>query len=307
MIDVNALKTTLQIDLKFRISELSWSPDGKRILFESMDTHEIYVVDADGSNLTQLTDDPAYDFSPVWSPDGRQISFNSNRSGNFQIYLMEADGSNVICVTNDSFNSFFPTWSPDGSRIAFESDRDGNPEIYSMDIDGSHVTRLTNDPASDSLPMYSPDGKFILFRSFRNEPDFPGCAQGGNYDCNGDIYIIEVDNMEETHLTTDQGDDWSPRWSPDGKQVAFQNTSSMLSDAIYIVDRDGTNLTRLTNLADGIHSYSPAWSPDGKYITFNYYSQETGSQIVLMAADGSNFVVLTNDQSKSILSPLWQP
>ena len=101
---------------------------------------EIYVMDADGSNVIRLTNNPTPDLFPALSPDGSRIAFTFDRG----IYVMEADGSNVIRLTN--YPDAFAAWSPDGSRIAFESGRDGIPEIYVMDADGSNVIRLTNNP-----------------------------------------------------------------------------------------------------------------------------------------------------------------
>src|SRR5437660_2773480 len=80
----------------------------------------IYVMNADGSNQTRLTDD-SYNAEPAWSPDGTKIAFSSNRDGKFSIYSMDADGENVIRLTNNPLAGIEeqPNWSPDGTRIAF--------------------------------------------------------------------------------------------------------------------------------------------------------------------------------------------
>jgi Tol biopolymer transport system component len=136
----------------------SWSPDGKRIAFESdrNGNWEIYVMNADGSEVTNLTQNQASDYAASWSPDGRRLAFQSSRSGNEDIYVMNADGSEVICLTNNPASDWYPSWSPDGKRIAFESDRNGNPDIYIMNSDGSGVIRLVDNPAYDSQPSWSP-------------------------------------------------------------------------------------------------------------------------------------------------------
>src|SRR3990172_1866268 len=78
---------------------------------------EIFVMDADGGNPVNLTNNPAHDGAPKWSPDGRRIAFVREAD----IYVMDADGTNVIRLTNDSYWDFAPAWSPDGSQIAFGS------------------------------------------------------------------------------------------------------------------------------------------------------------------------------------------
>ena len=108
---------------------------------------EIYVMDADGGNLRNLTNHPGGDWSPSWSPDGKRIAFVSQRDGNAEIYVMDADGGNPQNLTNNPGRDSSPSWSPDGKRIAFHSDRDNdrdhNIEIYVMDADGQNEQRLT--------------------------------------------------------------------------------------------------------------------------------------------------------------------
>ena len=94
------------------ITDPAWSPDGKRIAvtFKKDENWEIYVMDIDGTNLIQLTDNPAWDYDPTWSPDGEKIAFTSNRDGNNEIYVMNADGSNQVNVTNNPAKDRYPDW-----------------------------------------------------------------------------------------------------------------------------------------------------------------------------------------------------
>jgi Tol biopolymer transport system component len=118
----------------------AWSPDGTRIAYRGhdarMNNRGLYVINNDGSNAWQLTEDPS-DTSPDWSPRGAQIAFMSHRSGNWDLYLIESDGSGLKPLTTDPSNEGLPCWSPDGDRIAFISDRGGQWGLYTMAADGS--------------------------------------------------------------------------------------------------------------------------------------------------------------------------
>ena len=136
-----------------------WSPDGQLIVFVSdrddpdpNDDHRIsniYVMSADGSGVTQLTDNSASDALPIWSPDGRWIAFISNRDGDYEIYVMNANGSGATQLTDNSAFDIPYAWSPDGRWIAFASDLDGDRELYLVRPDGSGLTKLTDNDSND--------------------------------------------------------------------------------------------------------------------------------------------------------------
>ena len=117
---------------------------------------EIYVMSADGSNQTRLTNNPASDTSPTWSPDGTRIAFVSNRDGDPNIYVMNADGTGVTKLTSDPGVDENPTYSPDGSKIAFDSDRAGQPQIFVMNTNGTSQTNLSNNGSSEIDPSSRP-------------------------------------------------------------------------------------------------------------------------------------------------------
>ena len=268
---------------------------------------EIYVMDTDGGNPQNLTNDPSDDRDPSWSPDGERIVFYSNRDGHvidgwstYEIYVMDANGGNPQNLTNDLNDDRFPAWSPDGKRIAFVSDRDGPAhyfDIYVMDADGDNLQRLTNDPRDDRHPSWSPDGKRIVF----------GARRDGHFETKFavtyEIYVMDADGSNPQRLTENRKNDWLPSWSPDGKRIAFASDrkGDLVNIEIYVMDADGSNLQRLTE--NRIHDWFPSWSPDSERIAF--VSERDGNkEIYVMDADGGNLQRLTNNPHSDIY-PAW--
>jgi len=149
----------------------AWSPDGTRIAFSSDrqgGAATIYVMNADGSNVSRVLTGRQPGFDPKWSPDGARIVFSYG-----DILVVNADGSGVVNLTNDPGNDFDPAWSPNGSQIAFASNRDGANDIWLMNADGTGRTNLTKNLAfpgapgytDNSSPAWSPDGLRIVFTS----------------------------------------------------------------------------------------------------------------------------------------------
>ena len=192
---------------------------------------EIYVMNADGTGQTRLTNNPAFDSDPAWSPDGAKIAFMSSRDGNDEIYVMTADGTGRTRLTTNEATDSSPAWLPDASaietsapplatpppaastvsgHIAFFSSRDGNREIYVMTVDGTGQTRLNNNPAFDVAPTWSPDGAKIAFRSDRDKND--------------EIYVMNADGSSETRLTDNPARDSDPAWSPIAGKIAFSSS-----------------------------------------------------------------------------------
>ena len=125
-----------------------WFPNQERIAYVSCNGNcEIFMMNSDGQNPQNLTNNPSWDFFPVVSPDGSKMIFLSDRSGQTKIYIMDSINSDVRKLGDDSFEVYyFPTWSPDGTRIAFAGDTDGdriNDTIFMMDITTGNFGKLT--------------------------------------------------------------------------------------------------------------------------------------------------------------------
>ena len=120
----------------------AWSPDGAQIAYTQFASDaEIFVMDADGSNGRDLSNDPATeDYDPSWSPDGTKIAFaRATDSSNFDIWVMDADGTHQTQLTTEPAFDGYPAWSPDGTHIAFTRPLDdGQNDIFVMNADGSN-------------------------------------------------------------------------------------------------------------------------------------------------------------------------
>ena len=135
--------------------DATWSPDGSMIAFASSRSgqRQLFVANANGKQVNQVTDLNNMGGRSTWSPDGTKLAFYRGPAGDRDIYVINIDGSGLQRLTNGGDN-LGPSWSPDGEWIAFTSFRDGNNEIYIVRSDGKRETRLTTSPTSDWQPRW---------------------------------------------------------------------------------------------------------------------------------------------------------
>jgi dipeptidyl aminopeptidase/acylaminoacyl peptidase len=196
-------------------------PDGNKIAFQSnRDTAtQIFVMNADGSGVVNISNTSSDESYPSWSPDGTKILFTSNRGSNDEIYVMDVDGSNQVNLTNALGTDQVASWSPDGTKVVFETNRDGDWEIYTMNADGSNQTNISSlGSSSEFSGSWSPDGSKILFFT----------DQDGD---SGEIYVMNSDGSDKINLSNDSGYDESPKWQPLQETESTNNTVSPLGNA----------------------------------------------------------------------------
>lgn len=179
----------------------AWSPDGSKIAFVSREGgNNLYIMNNDGSNRTQLTSDQNVVSNPAWSPNGNKIAFELNVSGESDIYNINVDGTDLVRLTNSPGFDGFPNWSPDSNKIAFVTARNGNFDIYVMNADGTNQLQLTEGYYSDTQPAWSPDGGRIAFSSNRDD------GIGTN------LYLMNADGSQISLLIDNLGNETSPCW-----------------------------------------------------------------------------------------------
>ena len=281
----------------------SWSADNKKILFSSQ--NQIWEVDVASLIRRRITNSPALDWFPILSSNGRlaYVKFDDHRVDIYSINLKrQAEPERVTDITSESF---FPSYSRDGRAIVYQNDRTGNNDIYFKRLDGSEERNLTVNPDEDLVPSFAPDGTDqIVFISNRSGGRFHVWVMDA---AGGSPRQLSPRDVSASSLGGWTTGSVAPRWSPDGKKIGFIGVTESGGEALYVVDRDGTNEHRAL---DNVSYFD--WYRDDTHIVFARhnngisqiigYDLQTGEEISLfpnsalepaVAPDGRNLLFTT--------------
>lgn len=244
-------------------------PNGKIVYVVGMPdfTTDIWVMDADGSNQTNLTNTPGIsEWDPGWSPDGAKIAYVVGDNIFSGVWTMNADGTAQAKLSTYEGVEFGPTWSADGARIALVRYVPGiiisiQFDIFVVALDGSSDVNITNSDYDELEPAWSPDGNKIALA---------GVREGGAF-TTWQIVTVNPDGGGEAVLVVMDQENRSPAWSPNSSMITFMsqfNNPCCGTWQVWAMNADGSGATNLSN-DETVYDMWPSWSPDGTLIIFS--------------------------------------
>ncbi len=249
---------------------------------------ELYMCDADGGNLVQLTRDRSISVAPAWGPDGRVLYYTSFLMGFPDVYSIDLVRKKRIRLVRFPGLNTGAAVSPDGRRMAVVLSKDGNPELYVLEMRGWRATRLTRTPtAAEASPAWSPDGTRLAFVSDRS-----GTPQ---------IYVLEADSGRTERLHLRGSENVAPDWGPDGRLAFASRFAGIYRIGVY--DFDSGKVSYVT--PPDANYEDPSWAPDGRHIAA---TRTAGfrSQIFIVDTMGDPPRLLT-PYPGDWYSPAWSP
>jgi TolB protein len=279
----------------------------RQILFSSNrdGDSDLYLMDSNGNNIINITNNTANDYQGRWSSDGNKIVFVSDRDGNAEIYTMASNGTDVRRITNNLSNDESPMWSPNDQQLVFVSNlgSHGGMEIFLVNIDNSGNTlNISNNPANDEAPSWSPDGHQIIFVSSR--------------DGNPNLYRMDINGYEVSRFVSSEligavADNGlpniahTPMFSPDGGEIVFSldiDGNFWIQEIYSVSIGDPSIIRRWTNDQD-MDGY-PSWSPDGNNIIYVSGYMESSEICITTVSSGENRCITNNTFSDNY--PSWK-
>jgi TolB protein len=256
-------------DTSPRNSVPRFSHDGRKVAlakFRPGTGNDIWLADADGKNLTQLTTNPASDYKPYWFPQDDRIAFLSDREGKNALWSISLATGKEERLLDLGESAAFSALSPDGKQVAFNSNQSGTINMWIAPLDGGGPKQLTfSEKDRMGFPCWSHDGQFLAFLTQHGEEGY--------------LMVMPASGGPSTQLTF-KGSSYVYSWSPDDDKLAFAGERDGLWN-LYWISRSTKEEKQLTNYTklNAFVRY-PEWSPLGNQIVYEY--AETSGNIWLM-------------------------
>jgi Tol biopolymer transport system component len=264
-------------------------------------TSQIYLINADGSNLRPLTHELNGACQPSWSPDGKSLVYvspcaaKSDQYPRSSLFTIDIESGATTQLPLTRSGNFEPAWSPDGKNIAFSSLREGFLTIYSYNLDSQQITRLIDlsSTVQSRQPTWSPDGSKIIYVARRFS-----LMQ---------IWSMTADGKDQTQLFRNGGSfsDYLPAWSPDGLFILFSESNAAITSPSSLMRFDLNSEGPPQILQVSLPVVDVSFSPDGQWIA--YETSDTKNQDIFIYNLVSNERLrLTTDQAIDF-DPAWRP
>ncbi len=265
VIDVESGKRRLVTGGVMDAVQPSWSADGRRIAFWGLrdGARDIFTVGADGRDVNAITQDEALDWDPVWAPDGKHLYFCSDRGGAMNVWRVALNPE-----TGTVAGPLEPVNVPATYAAGLSFSRDGQRMAYVNVLRRSNLFRSDFEPSRDAAGSAKPITQGV------KETMYPSISHDGRWiaftllGAHEDIVVVRPDGAEMRRITEDPSRDRTPRWSPDGKTIAFTSARSGRYE-IWTIRSDGSGLRQVTDASPRGGVNYAAWSPDGLRISYN--------------------------------------
>jgi Tol biopolymer transport system component len=320
------------------VDDAAGTPDGRGLIYAK--GRDVYSANADGTESRKLLSAPDQPYFFSYSPDMSHLRFTvyDGKQNRQSIWEASPDGSDLhrfLPDWNVGGEECSGTWTPDGKYYVFQATVAGSTNLWALREgrlfakSGREPVQLTTDPMQHALPVVSKDGKKILFVGTQTHAELSvydsrlhefvpylggipaesvSFSKDGQWVAyvrlpEGTLWRMRIDGTDQLQLTFPPMKVYHPRWSPDGKRIAFHDVPPNGHSKVYVTPVDGGAPEALTS---GEHIESdPTWSPDGNSLAFAYGGNLPDSSIQVLNLNTRKVTELPS--SKGIFSPRWSP
>ncbi len=280
-------------------AESYWSPDGKRLVFQSTRADakcdQIYIMNADGSNPHRVSTGQGVTTCSYFLPDSKHILYASTHLAGpecpprpdhskgyvwavypgFDIFVATDDGTIVSRLTDAPGYDAEATVNWSNGKIIYTSKASGDLDLWTMKLDGSRKTRLTSTPGYDGGGVFSRDGKKMVWRAYHPVDDasleryWQLLANNLTAPMKMELFVANADGSHAKQITSFGCASFAPTFTPDGKRIIFSSNKNKCDSRefeLFIIDVNGANLQQITSLG-GFTSFAEI-SPDGRKLAF---------------------------------------